>query len=194
MNKFLQNLFIILFPFYPLWAWISHTVIRKPIDVVVNLLLIPFALYFLIKSNKKLPKYLVFFILFTIYHLCSVYLNNLVPRNINLAYFMLSDINVFACTLLLIVENTSFDDRSITKTNRNIFLIVLISLVVILIQIKNPLFFFNRDIDKDLFFVIENNRRSSIYSWVGFNSGGITFPILIAILLSIYGTKKSFSL
>jgi len=190
MNKFIQNLFLILFPFYPLWAWVCYSITKKNIDFVINILLISFALYFLINSNKKLPKYLLFFIIFTIYHLCSIYINNLAPpQNTNWLYFIFSDTNLFACTLLIIVENTYFNNRFITTMNRNIFIIVLISLIVSLIQIKNPLFFFNEDMDEGLVF-FEEGRIPSIYSWGKQNSGGITFPILIAVLLSIYYTKK----
>ena len=190
MNKFIQNLFLILFPFYPLWAWVCYSITKKPIDFVINILLISFALYFLINSNKKLPKYLLFFIIFTIYHLCSIYINNLAPpQNTNWLYFIFSDTNLFACTLLIIVENTYFNNRFITTMNRNIFIIVLISLIVSLIQIKNPLFFLNEDMDENSVF-FEQGRIFSIYSWGNQNSGGITFPILIAVLLSIYYTKK----
>ena len=190
MNKFIQNLFLILFPFYPLWAWVCYSITKKNIDFVINILLISFALYFLINSNRKLPKYLLFFIIFTIYHLCSIYINNLAPpQNTNWLYFIFSDTNLFACTILIIVENTYFNNRFITTMNRNIFIIVLISLIVSLIQIKHPLFFLNEDMDENSVF-FEQGRIFSIYSWGNQNSGGITFPILIAVLLSIYYTKK----
>ena len=76
------------------------------------------------------------------------------------------------------------------RMNKNIFFVVLISLVVSLIQIKNPSFFFNQVMDEDLFYVGEG-RNFSIYSWTNLNATGITFPILISILISGYNKKKS---
>jgi len=115
------------------------------------------------------------------------------PKGINPVYFVLADVNVYACLLLIIAEHTFFDDRFIRIMNRNIFLIVIISVVVSLIQIKDPTFFYNTSIDKDLMFVEEGeSRNTSIYTWAGQNSGGITFPILIAIMLN-YHPVNSFS-
>jgi len=189
MNKFIQNLFLILYPFYPLWAWACTITIKKPLDFVVNLLLFPIAIYFLNK-NRKLPKYLQFFIVFTIYHTCSVFFNDLFPKEVNTLYSIFFDPNVFACTLLIIIENTNFEKWFITRLNSNIVLIILISLIVGLIQIKNPSFFYNPDIDEELTYVTEK-RIFSIYSWTNLNSGGISVPILIAILISIYQNNKT---
>src|ERR1035437_3873737 len=140
MNKFTQRLLLIIFPFYPFWAYFLTYFTDKNIAVFANILLLPIAFYLFITSSKKLPKYLIFFIIFTIYHICSVLLNNLISKDANWVYAILSDANILACSLLIIVENTNFDSKFITKMNRHIFLIVLISLIVILIQIKNPLF------------------------------------------------------
>jgi len=188
MNKFIQNLFLILYPFYPFWAWACAITIKKPVDFVVNLSLFPFAIY-LLNKNQKLPRYLLFFIIFTIYHTCSVFFNNLFPKDVNTLYSIFFDPHVFACTLLIIIENTNFEKWFITRMNNNVVLIILISLIVSLIQIKYPSFFLNPDIDKELIYLTEN-RIFSIYTWTNLNSGGITIPILIAILISIYQAHK----
>ena len=192
MNKLLQNLFAILFPFFPLLAWAYHFVTEKPIELALNVLLMPVAVYLLTSSKKAMPKYLIFFIIFTCYHLASVLINDTIPAGTNSIYFLLSDLNLFACTLFIIIENTIFEEKFISRMNRNIFIIIVLTLVVSLIQIKNPEFLFNvRLLEGDeLEFWGDEVRNTAFYSWVSTNSIGITFPILIAIALSFYDTKK----
>ena len=73
--------------------------------------------------------------------------------------------------------------------NRHILWIVVISLVVSIIQIKKPEFFYNLSYDSDLTYVGES-RIASIYSWVSLNAVGVTFPIMISILLNVYNTNS----
>ena len=192
MNKLVRNLFLILFPFYPLLAWVWHFVTFKPIAFYLNIFLLPLAIYYLLNLRKKLPKYLIFFILFVLYHVGSAFLNNTVPAGTNKLFFILFDNNVFACSFFIIIENTSFNGTFINKMNKNIFYIVILSLIVSVIQIKDPTFFYN-DITngEELMGMDAEIRNASIYSWYSINSGGITFPILISILLNYYDTKKS---
>ena len=191
MNKLVQNLFIWLLPFYPIWAWLCLTftgkIIYYPLGVILNVM----AVYIFIFVNKKIPKYLLFFILFTIYHISSTYLTNTFPKNADkLYYIFLLDHNVRACLFFFIIESTIFEESFFVKMKKRLLIIIALSLVVSVIQIKVPTFFFNLSADEDLIYVGEN-RVFSIYSWLGLNSGGITFPILISILLSIYYSKKS---
>ena len=192
MNKTMQLFFLILFPFYPFWAWSLFLFTHTPIGVFLTLIFIPIAFYSLITSRINLPKYLLFFMLFTFYHLCSVYINNLVPSGSNWYKFLLSDMNVQACVLFFVIENTHFEEKFIRKMNRNIFFIVLISLLVSLLQIRYPSFFVSPNLTDNIDNVIyfSQGRIPSIYSWVDLNSLGITFPILIAILLSFFSHKK----
>jgi hypothetical protein len=129
---------------------------------------------------------------FTIYHVSSVYVNNLYYLDSNIFRYMLFDPNVLACALLFIIENTNFDERFINVMNRNILLVVLISLVVSLIQINYPSFLVSPQISETEANIVylEQNRSFSIYSWINFNSLGITFPILISILLNVFDLKK----
>src|SRR4051794_36365214 len=110
MNKFIQNLLVILLPFYPLWAWLCHFFTKK-FDFVVSIFLLPIALYYIVLVNRKLPKYLLFFIIFTIYHICSVFINNTFPKDTNKIFFLLTDPNILACVFLIIVENTIFKEK-----------------------------------------------------------------------------------
>lgn len=87
------------------------------------------------------------------------------------------------------IENTNFDEGFITKMNRNILLIIALSLVVSIIQVKNQLFFNTGLEDEDLAYS-GDNRNASIYSWLGSNSVAVTFPILLSILLSVYDFKS----
>jgi O-Antigen ligase len=194
MNKFTQNLFLVVYPFYPLWAAVTVSVLHYPADKILIFLVLPILLYIIWNKRIKIPVYLFFFISFTVYHLCSVFYNDTIPDNTTPLFFFFSDPNVLACILLLVVENTHFNENFIIKMNRHILWIVVLSLVVSLIQIKSPTFFYNPYADEELIYVGEG-RAAAIYSWLDLNSIGITFPILISILLNVYDTNsKPFSL
>ncbi|WP_276372798.1 O-antigen ligase family protein [Chryseolinea sp. H1M3-3] len=180
---------MVLYPFHPILAWMIYSATKKPINFFLSILLIPIAMYFIIDSNRKLPRYLIYFIIFTLYHLCSAFINDTIPKDTTKLYFILTDPNVLAVLFFIAVENTNFDGRFMDKMSNRIFVIVLVSLVVSLIQIKIPTFFFNTNTDEDLLYIGES-RNFSIYSWTGLNSLGITFPILVSILLSTYELKR----
>lgn len=191
IDKFVQYLFLILFPFYPLWAWLTDSLAKLYINKIVILILLPIAVYYVISQRFKFPKYLLFLALFTFYHLGSIYINDLIPLDTNWFYYILSDTNVLACVIFFIVENTQFDLKFIHKLNRCIFSIVIIALVVSVIQTKYPYFFLAPILkSKDYIHYIEQGRNFSIFSWIDLNSLGISFPILISILLSIGKTEK----
>jgi hypothetical protein len=194
MNKTIQNAFLILLPFYPLWAWAYHFVTDKPLDLLVNVLLMPVAFSFLMKSKVRIPGYLICLIIFTFYHLASVLINKTIPSDTNSIYFILSDLNLFACTLFVIIENVKFNEKFITGMNRNILVIVILTLIVSAIQTKYPTFLFNEKLleGDELEFWGDEIRNTAFYSWVGTNSLGITFPVFIAILLNFYDTQKKY--
>ncbi|HEY5125370.1 MAG TPA: O-antigen ligase family protein [Ignavibacteria bacterium] len=192
MDKFIQYFFLILIPFYPLWAWVINTFAKLYLSKIVILLLIPIAVYLVIAKKTKFPKYLIFFSIFTIYHLTSVFINDLVPLDTNWLYFILSDPNFLACVFFFIIENSHFDEKFIRKLNRCILTVVVISLIVSIIQIKFPYFFVNPILytNKDYVHYIEQGRIFSIFSWIDLNSLGVSFPIMISILLSINSTEN----
>lgn len=189
VNRLVLNLFIIIIPFYSFFAWICYSYIKKQIDFFTSLILLPFALYFLIYVNKKLPKYLIFYLIFTGYHLGSAFINDTIPAGANIVYFLFADTNVLACLFFIIIEYTVFTTSFINKMTILLMILVLISLVVSVIQIKTPTFFLNIDADIDSIF-IEERRNFSIYSWTNLNTLAISFPIFISILLSRYESKK----
>lgn len=193
MNRFLQYFFLFLLPFYPIWEWMCYTATKKPLSVFVGATLILVIIYTIIVRQLKIPKYLVFLILFTIYHLISIYINDLIPPG-NLFFSILADQYVFACILFIVIESMTFEEFFINRMNPFIFTIVIISFMVSVIQIKYPTFFVTPKISSDLeglTYLFVDNRNFSIYSWVNLNSLGITFPILISILLSMYTSKRS---
>jgi hypothetical protein len=192
MNKLTQLFFLVLFPFLPIWSWALTLVHPTQIEMFITVVLIPISFYIIISPKINFPKYLTFFALFTIYHLVSVYINDLIPPDTTTLRFLLSNRNILACLLFFVAENTHFDERFIRIMNRNIFLIVIISLFFSLIQLKNPSFFVApyilENMGNETF--LNENRIFSIYSWIDLNSLGVTFPILIAILLSFFSQKK----
>lgn len=189
MNKLIQNLFLLVCPFYPLWAWIAVTFLHFPVEKILVFMLLPLLVYVIWSMKVRTPAYLIFFILFTMYHICSTFYYDLIPTNTTTFLYILSDPNTLACILFLIIENTNFDESFIKKMNRHILWIVVISLVVSIIQIKKPEFFYNLSYDSDLTYVGES-RIASIYSWVSLNAVGVTFPIMISILLNVYNTNS----
>lgn len=195
MNKLLQKGFLVLFPFFPLLAWIVHFAGNKPLRFYLSIILLPIAIYFVTSTKKRLPNYLLWLIAFALYHVASSFINNTIPATDSKVYWLLTDFQIFACALLIVVENVDFEEEFIILMNRNILLIVILSFIVSIIQIKDPTFFFNTMIDMTLYVGEGDIRIVSIYSWVDPNSGGVTFPILIAILLNFYTTKsKAFPL
>ncbi|HEY5124849.1 MAG TPA: O-antigen ligase family protein, partial [Ignavibacteria bacterium] len=191
MDKFVQYLFLVLFPFYPLWAWLSETAAKLYLNKIVILILLPIAFYYIIAHRLKFPKYLLFLAIFTLYHLGSIYINNLIPLDTNWFFYILSDTNVLACVVFFIIENTQFDLKFIHRLNHCIFTIVIIALVVSVIQIKYPYFFVSPILKgKEYIHYIGEGRNFSIFSWIDLNSLGISFPIMISILLSIGRTEK----
>ena len=189
MNKLIQNLLLLLLPFYPFWAWLCFTLTNKPINIIVSVILIPIALYLVVYVNRRLPKYLILLIVFTLYHLGSVFINETIPAGSNKIFFLLADPNIMACLFFVIIENSVFNNEFIKTMNKLVLLIVVLSFIVSLIQIKLPNFFFNAALDPELGYT-EGNRCSSIYSWTNLNSLGISFPIMISILVSVYEKKK----
>ena len=195
MNKLTQNLFQWVYPFYPFWAWITLSFLHFPADKILIFLLLPSVIYYIWYVRLRVPAYLIFYLLFTFYHLWSVFSNGLMPNNTNWFFFILSDTNVLACILFFVIENTNFEEGFISKMNRNILIIVAISLAVSIIQIKSQMFFFNRELEDEDLTYSGDNRNASIYSWLGANSVGVTFPVLISILVSEFDFKsKQFTL
>lgn len=192
MNKITQLFFLVLFPFLPFWAWSVSLVRNTPIEMLITPVLIPLAFYILISPKINCPKYLTFFMLFTLYQIGSVYVNDLVPSYTTFLKYVIGNRNVLACLFFFVAENTHFDDRFIRIMNRNIFIIVIISLLFSLLQLRNPSFFVapyvTENLENESF--LTENRIFSIYSWLDLNTLGITFPILIAILLSLFSHKK----
>ncbi len=192
MNKLVLKIFSVLYPFFPLLAFALHYVTDKPLGFIVNVLLLPIAAGALGRAKKNFPPYLILLILFTIFHLFSAFLNDTIPSDTNKVYFVFSDPNFFACTLFIIIENTVFDEPFMERLTRNIFIIVVLTLVVSLIQLKYPTFMFNAKLlEGDLLeFWGEDVRNTAFYSYIGTNSMGVTFPFLIAILLNFYKSRQ----
>ncbi|MBS1573965.1 MAG: hypothetical protein JST09_01575 [Bacteroidetes bacterium] len=196
MNRFIQNIFLILLPFFPLFSWLIYSATHSPVifQQALTLFLLAIALYKL-PGCRRLPIYLICFFIFTIYHLFSKYLNNLIPKDLSTFGFYSLDNNVLACLFLFIVENTDFEEWFIKKMNKAIFFVIILTLLISLIQIKDVTFFISPLIieDESSAFFFEAGRNYSIYSWISLNSLGITFPILVSILLNEYiDEKKTF--
>lgn len=192
MNNFVLRIFSVLFPFFPLLAWATHFATDKPFNFIVNIALLPIAIICLGNFKRGIPMYVVFFFLFTVFHLVSSFINKTIPADTNKIYYIFADENLLACTFFVIIESTVFSEKFMDRLTRNIFIIVIITLLVSVIQIKDPTFMFNTKLleGDQLEFWGDEIRNNSIYSYITTNSIGITFPFLVAILLNYYSTKQ----
>jgi hypothetical protein len=167
------------------------TFLHKPIGFFVAILGLPVALYYLANGRKQVPKYLVCLMLFTAYSLYSVFANNSMPDNTSPFFFILNDASLLACILFIIIENIEFTEKEMNRLTRGILLVVGISLVVSVLQMKDTSIFFNPNMEDGLIGLgEERNSAFSIYSWVALNSVSVTFPALIAILVNFYEPKR----
>lgn len=192
MNRFTQLFIIFFIALYPFWSWFFSLFTDASIDIISMVIILPLACYHIINPKLKIPLYLVFLILFTIYHISSIIVNDTFPSGANKLYYLLADNNVRACLLFFIIENSVFDKKFIKSLNRTLLVVVVITLIVSLIQIKFPAFFVSDQIafDPDNRYFTEN-RIYSIFSWAGLNAIGITFPLIVAILLSFYANNRN---
>ena len=197
MNKFNQNFFQVLYPFFPIWAWFCLKFLHFPAEKILVFMLLPSISYIIWTMRVRFPAYLVFFSLFTVFHLWTIFYYDLLPSNTNWFNFFFSDYNVLALALFFVVENSNFEDDFIQRMNKFTLGIILVSLLVSIIQIKVPTFFFNNDSETNDWdsIYMEDQRNASIYSWVSMNSVGVTFPFILAIMISVYEIRsKAFPL
>ncbi len=192
MNKVIQYFFLILIPLYPFWASIIYTLTKRNADIFTFAAFLPVVAYLLMTQKIRIPKYLIFLALFALYHFVSVYVNDLIPPQMNPVFFLFADENMLACLAFFAVENTLFDDKFITKMNRMVLLLVAATLTVSLIQIRFNTFFISPEIrDNPLNYIyFQQHRNFSVFSWININSLGLTFPILISLLLAAPGMSK----
>lgn len=197
MNKFNQNFFQVLYPFYPLWAWFCLKFLHFPAEKILVFMLLPSVSYVIWTMRPRFPLYLLCYSLFTAFHLWTVFYYDLLPDNTNWFNYIFSDYNVLACVLFFVVENTNFDDEFIQRMNKFTLAIIVISLLVSIVQIKSPMFFYNSEGETNDWesIYMQDQRNASIYSWVSMNSVGVTFPFILAIMLSVYEIRsKAFPL
>ena len=194
MNKIVQLFFLAFLPFYPLWSWLLSTYMGKSPNFFLVFVLFPLTFYLIIVKRTRVPIYLLFLILFTVYHILTSFINHTFPPGSNPILAVLTDINVLACAFFFIIENSSFDKNFISKMNLFIFMIIIISVAVSIIQIFEPTFF----VSPELIDAVDNSylsqgRNFSIFSWSDLNTVGISFPIMISILISIESMKSRVS-
>ena len=91
MNKFNQNFFQVLYPFYPFWAWFCYQFLHFPPEKILIFMLVPSVLYTVWTMHIRFPAYLAFYTLFTLFHLWTVFYNDLLPDNTNWFFYIFSD-------------------------------------------------------------------------------------------------------
>jgi len=145
-------------------------------------------------KNRKilLPKYLLAFLIFVIYHHISEYdaykYFNFTIRNktyLGLQYFLRNDM-LLSFLILFICENVKILKKDVPKIIKLAKYVFIISLIVMIIQatidpqfLQGPRTYFEEDAN------VSVQRLDSIYSWVMQGSLGLTIPFYLAFIFYI---------
>ena len=189
MNKINYLLFYIysVFPFFCLLQKKYLGFSSNKIQGILLLIILFITILDKISFGGKInfPKYVFFFLLFSIYAIMSS-LDIGRTSLFGLAKLIYSNPYLMTVYIFFIIENTNYNDAFIKNITSILYVMVFITLIVSLIQIYKPLFFINASIDMYYYFAIEQRRIISIYSWIDINSLGISFPAILSIL---YGQR-----
>ena len=193
MNQINLYLFYLL-SVYPLFAFLFRQGIdTRPNYFIIILYLILVARILLFKQNIRLPKYLLFYLLFVIYVSVGDLINGKLsdPQFITGMFglpafleYLIKNSLVSTFLVFFIVENTYFPEKFINNITKILSVLVITAVIVIVIQVFIPKFFLcSREYDLAIF--RSDVRRFSIFSWINTGESGYSFPAIISIIVSI---------
>ena len=195
MSHILIKITIYLLIFYPILGLISWTTINeRPIPIYT--LFVGFCFVVTLYEYKKIlvPTYLKYYSIFCFYEIISKYIINKhifsFDGNFKKTLFYFSSLIV-----LLLIENYHFNRKFINIATTFIKTLIILSAVVSIIQLFEPMFFINKSktlISLDKYYNA-NIRLSSIFSWGdhGFDMG-LGIPVLFSLILGLelkYGNR-----
>ena len=202
--------------FYPLYAYITiqhlHNDPNYLSGIIIYALLGELLLSkFRTDETLRLPAYLVLLGAFTIYLFgVKIFVSDLVAKE-GLIKYWYRDSFLRATAILLIIENTKFDQRAINISLKVLFWILICAAGVSIVQIDNPLFFRNggwltggfstfKEYEnylgtlgpyfKDDITPVLEGYRYSIYSWISGVSVGMDALAIFSILFAIKTLPK----
>ena len=189
-----SRLLIIFISFAPIVSIILTSAINTNFIIII-LSFLGVVLLLVINGKKieiRIPTYLIFYSLFTLYLYFSAFV--LFDNEFKIKHIYQSPYIGVIC-LLFIIENIPISKKfynTIFNINKNI---LIVAFLVILIQgLVNPnfLMYNYRDVDPMLILDKSQFRLKSIYSHIGYNSFGLIFlPILLWVIESLDRRKKN---
>jgi hypothetical protein len=171
--------------FYPIFGYTTWTLWdRQPFYYLCPLIVVSLIFTIFEEEHFHLPLYLKFFGLFVVVELISKYFihNTALTFDVNLKR---SFFYVASFLLLLLVENTRFDDDFINRAQKVFAGLIAIAVIVSIVQYFLPNFLVNpariKIIDEPI--IGYKRRISSIFSWGDHGyGGGLGVPILYLLL------------
>jgi hypothetical protein len=210
MDTLRGRMLLILFCLYPIYGYIAVQFFEVDPNYLAGIIIYLAGAELLItkfrnNENLRIPPYLIWLGLFTLYLLFSkILISNLVIET-GLLKYLYRDHFLRALVALLIIENTKFDKKAIDLSLKFLFWVIVIAAGVSVIQIDNPLFFRNAEWLKNFGSAeqyekylenlgtyqrsdldpVKEGYRYSIYSWINDISIGIDAMAIFSILLGI---------
>lgn len=194
----LVRLFFLSMPFIPLWGFILRGILGLNVAVMTIYGIFSVLLFFILLLTKKIrnisfPKYLIPVIILAIYYFIWNFFNGNIEEN-GILTALVRDYHIFTVTTIVLIVNTSFPDKFITKMIFLLKLTVVPAIIVSVIQATvAPLFL------TPLSYLIENRaylgniyemRPPSIFGYLDANDCGLTFPPILSIILAYYLITK----
>lgn len=198
-TKLFVYLYLILLIFSPFVGYFSIKVLLNgPMNVFSALTILLFLIFlfevFITKKKIRVPKYLWYYIAFSLYKIFSDVI--LVGKTINIKY-LYSDYMITFALVIIMVENISLTKKNMKVLTFVMVVVVLAAFVTILLQqFYAPDFFINTSNITAFDFAnmsnVDQQRLSSIYSWIGLLEVGFSFLPMLAILVDrALSNKKS---
>lgn len=210
MDTLRGRMLLLLFCLYPIYGYISVQFLAVDPNYLAGIIIYLAGTELLItkfrnNENLRLPPYLIWLGIFTLYLLFSkIFISDLVQET-GLMKYLYRDHFLRVLVALLIIENTKFDRKALDWSLKFLFWVIVVAAGVSVIQINDPLFFRNGEWLKNFGSTgqyekylenigstersgldsIKEGYRYSIYSWINDISIGIDALAIFSILLGL---------
>ncbi|GAA3966117.1 hypothetical protein GCM10022210_13280 [Mucilaginibacter dorajii] len=140
------------------------------------------------------PKYAMSFLLFAIYAIIvNVYTGAYQLYEESAVRYCFINYNISLVYILLIIENVNIRFSIEPLLYKLLNFIFGVALAVIVVQyLVDPYFFARKDLLAKITFLDSSTRLTSIFSWIGSNTYGVSLPFIYAYLLYKNASKKTF--
>lgn len=198
MDK-IKKYYFTAFTLLPLFQIVAQIVLHKNIVNLFGLAGVAIYLsYLLIGEKLNYPKYLFPFILLIAYYVIWDFVNGSIAEKGIVLYFYRNSW-IYSLVILILIENTNFNDQFIDRIILIFKGTIVISFVVIVFQfIANPYFLMPEEAKLQTIYLQTSQyeiRLQSIFGYIAPNEVGFSLIPIVSILIGYYLAKnKSFSL